>query len=393
MYKMEIVYDGLTRTYFLAGILCLASLILISCTSEVVSVDEKINALKLQVLPEMTFPVDNPQSGIKISLGKKLFWDPILSGQRDVACASCHLPNYGYSDGLDLSIGVGGKGEGRFRTQTDPTMATSGRNSPTIINSGYNGLLNSSQNYEPLNGIMFWDGRKKSLEAQCIGPLALFNTMRGRTYSAEVANDSIIQRLKKIPEYVSLFRESFGEGESLTIQNLARAVASFERSVVSNNSPYDQYVRGNADALSEKQQKGLLLFFGKANCSACHSGPMFSDFNYYNLGIPFNNKIEKDLGRNKAFLFRTPSLRNASITPPYMHSGVFATLEQVLEHYINGVSQNTDIPNVDKKIKSLSLSEEEKQAIISFIEALTDDHFDKSKPQSVPSGLSPGGSI
>jgi cytochrome c peroxidase len=393
MYKALIVSIGLTTRYFLIGIFCLLCNGIISCTSEFISNDEKINALKLQTLPAMAYPTDNPQSAIKVSLGKKLFWDPILSGQRDVACASCHLPNYGYSDGLDLSIGVGGRGAGVDRIQSEAEMPPSGRNSPTIINSGYNGLLNSTQSYDPLNGIMFWDGRKRSLETQCIGPLSLFNAMRGNAYPAALANDSVIQRLKKIPEYVGLFRQSFGEGESLTIENLARAVASFERSIVSNNSAYDQYVRGNSDALTKEQQKGLLLFFGKANCSSCHSGPMFSDFNYYNLGVPFNVKIEKDLGKDKAFLFRTPSLRNASITQPYMHSGVYATLEEVLEHYNQGVSRNIDIPDVDKKIHPLFLSEGEKQSIISFIKGLTDDQFDRSKPLTVPSGLNPGGII
>lgn len=366
---------------------------IIGCTSEVPSTTERIQLLNLGSLPDVTFPVNDPRSDAKEMLGKVLFWDPILSGQKDVACASCHLPEYGYGDGLDLSIGVGGIGAGTARVQSDITIPPTRRNAPTIMNAAYNGLLNSTQIYDPLKAIMFWDGRGRSLESQCLGPLASFNTMRGRAYSAVAANDSILERLRNIPEYVQLFNTAFGENESITIENLSRAIASFERTIVSNNSPYDQYVNGNVGAFTSEQEEGLLLFFGKANCSSCHSGPMFSDYNYYNLGIPYNNKIPADSGKNSAFLFRTPTLRNISLTAPYMHNGMHATLEEVLNHYSDGISKNSAIAKVDKKMKPLNLSEKEKRAIISFIEALTDNQYDKSIPSTVPSGLNPGGNL
>lgn len=377
------------------GVAILAVLVcqLTACTSDVQSNAERIKALNLGSLPEVPYPLDDPKNADQELLGKLLFWDPILSGQRDVACASCHLPEYGYGDGLDLSIGVGGIGAGIERIQSDITIPLTRRNAPTIINAAFNGLLNEEQTYDTKNAIMFWDGRSQSLESQCLGPLASFNTMRGRAYSAEAANDSILKRLRNIPEYVQRFNNAFGGDQSITIENLSRAIASFERSINNNNTPYDQYVRGDLTALSTEQEEGLLLFFGKAYCSSCHSGPMFSDYNYYNLGIPFNSKIPADSGRQSAFLFRTPTLRNASITSPYMHNGVYATLEEVLDHYSDGISKNPAISRIDKKMKPLNLTQAEKKAIISFIESLTDNQFDKSRPADVPSGLTPGGNL
>jgi cytochrome c peroxidase len=364
-----------------------------ACTSHVETNAERINALNLAELPPVEFPINNPKSDAKEMLGKMLFWDPILSGQKDVACASCHLPQYGYADGLDLSIGVGGVGSGVLRTQSDLTIPPAGRNAPSILNTAYNGLLNSAQIFDPLNSIMFWDGRNRSLESQCLGPFASFNTMRGRAYAAEVTNDSILKRLNNIPEYVQLFGDAFGEGTVLTMTNVAMAIASFERTIISDNSPYDQYIKGNTTILTREQEEGLLLFFGRANCSSCHSGPMFSDYNYYNLGIPFNAKIPPDSGRNKTFLFRTPTLRNVSLTAPYMHNGMYNTLEEVMDHYVDGKSKNPAIARVDKKMRPLNLTAAEKQAIISFLKSLTDEQFDKTVPTSVPSGLNPGGNL
>jgi cytochrome c peroxidase len=391
MRRIIILYVRWARLCVVSA-LCLVALTY-GCISEVEPLSSRTNALNLDGLPDVVHPAENASSESKVRLGKSLFWDPILSGEKDVACGTCHLPEYGYTDGLDLSIGVGGIGRGVLRIQTNNAIPPTPRNTPSIINSAYNGLINSSQAYDPLDAVMFWDGRKKSLEGQCVPPLSSFNAMRGNAYPAAVANDSIIQRLKKIPGYVTAFEEVFGPGESITVTNLAKAIAAFERSIVANNSPYDQYIRGNTEALTEQEQEGILLFFGKANCASCHSGPMFSDYNFYNLGVPYNNKIPADSGRNKAFLFRTPTLRNASLTAPYMHSGVYATLDEVLEHYNHGVSQNDAILGVDKKIKPLHLTAKEKQAIISFLQSLTDTQFDQEIPPTVPSGLNPGGNL
>ena len=365
-----------------------------SCLQHEETSDARIKLMKPETLPEVSDPIDNPSSSSKIKLGKLLFFDPIMSGERDVACATCHHPNHGYTDGLDLSIGVGGKGLSTGRSEgAAGRIPIVGRNAPTVINAAYNGLLNYHQSYNPLQAPMFWDGRRKSLESQSLGPPTSFNEMRGDAYAEELTYDSIIARLKNIPEYVALFNEAFGGGtNSITKENLAKAIASFERTIVSKNSPYDQYVRGNTSALDAQQKAGLMLFFGKANCVTCHSGPMFSDYNYYNLGIKNNDKRDSpDDGLNHTYNFRTPTLRNITLTAPYMHNGMHQTLEDVMEYYDKGITENPEGGHIDAKIKSLHLSQDEITSIIAFMTSLTDESFDKEIPSQVPSGLKPGG--
>lgn len=374
-------------------ILLFVIFLITSCGERVESVDDRIAQLKLETLPAPKSPDNNPSSATKEILGKYLFYDPILSGEKDIACVTCHLPSRGYADGIDLSIGVGGRGFGPNRLDySNGRIPILGRNSPTIINTAFNGMITSSQNYDPLLGIMFWDGRRKSLESQCIGPPTMFNIMRGDGYSVALTYDSIIARLKKIPEYESLFTQAFGAPNSISQDNIVKAIAAFERTILSTNSSYDQYVRGDLTALTYSQKTGLELFYGKANCATCHSGPMFSDFNYYNLGIPYNPKrSDPDKGVDNKFLFRTPSLRNVALTAPYMHNGMLPTLESVMSHYINAASGNPDIATVDAKIRPLHLNQNEVTAIIDFLNALTDDSYDQSMLTRVPSGLKPAG--
>jgi cytochrome c peroxidase len=376
-----------------ATLVAAASLVLASCRQHVGSVDDKIASLKIETLPGVVNPDNNSTSATKQLLGKILFYDPILSGEKDIACVTCHLPDSGYADGIDLSIGVGGRGQGPDRVDySNGRVPLLGRNSQSIVNTAYNGLISSQQNYDPLLAAMFWDGRKKSLESQCVGPPATFNIMRGNRYSAAATYDSIIVRLKSIPEYQQLFDDAFGTPNSITTDNITKAIAAFERTIVSNDSPYDRYVKGEKAALSNTQKLGLQLFYGKANCATCHSGPMFSDYNYYNLGIAYNPKrIDPDKGFDNKFLFRTPSLRNVALTSPYMHNGILPTLESVVAHYVRGKSDNPDIASVDAKIQSLDLNSEEINAIVEFMGALTDESYDKLAPVRVPSGLKPGG--
>lgn len=370
------------------------SLGLASCFEQEQTQDDRLRLLKLETLPEVAHPNDNPSSPEKVVLGKLLFFDPILSGEKDVACATCHHPNYGYTDGLDLSIGVGGKGLSTNRIEgAAGRIPIVGRNAPTVINAAYNGLLNLGQHYNPLLAPMFWDGRAKSLESQSLGPPTSYNEMRGSGYSQSLTYDSIVARLKNIPGYVSLFNNAFpGEPNSISKENLGKAIAAFERTIVSKNSPYDRYVKGDLSALTENQKIGLMLFYGKANCATCHSGPAFSDYNYYNLGIENNGKLTSpDNGLDEKHLFRTPTLRNVTLTSPFMHNGVHATLEEVMDYYNHGIAKNTDISSIDPKIKPLHLSSEEMNSIIAFMGSLTDDGYDKTIPDSVPSGLKPGG--
>ena len=376
-----------------AGSILCCLMLLTACSEHFESADDQLELLDLETLPEVVHPDNNPTSDTKVKLGKYLFYDPILSGEKDVACVTCHHPKHGYSDGIDLPIGVGGKGLSTQRIDlSGGRIPVVGRNAPTVINAAFNGLLSSHQQYNPLLAPMFWDGRRKSLEYQSLGPPTSFNEMRGDGYTEALTYDSITARLKNIREYDSLFTVAFGAPGSITEENIGKAIAAFERTIVSSNSPYDQYVKGNHAALDAQQKLGLKLFFGKANCATCHSGPMFSDYNYYSLGIENNNKLsEMDKGLNNAFLFRTPTLRNVTLTAPYMHNGKHATLEEVMDYYNHGETENSAIPNIDPKLRALSLDKNEIDAIIAFMKGLTDDSFDRTELDRVPSGLKPGG--
>jgi cytochrome c peroxidase len=245
----------------------------------------------------------------------------------------------------------------------------------------------------PLN----WHINRRSLEAQAFGPLVSQPHMRGNAdYNAGTVGEVLTNRIKAIQDYVALFDQAFNTsgGNGVTKDNIGKAIANFERSIVSKNSPYDQYVQGQRDALTINQKKGLLLFYGKANCASCHAGPMFSDFGLYSLGIKHNDKVatpDKGNSENK-YLFRTPSLRNVTLTAPFMHNGTIGTLKEVVAFYNQGVSQNPDILPGDIAIRPLGLSETEIDDITAFLHALTDDAIDKTIPASVPSGLPVGGS-
>ena len=373
-----------------------------SCKDDDTSeLDEAIFALNLETLPEVTYPADNPITPEKVKLGKLLFWDPIVGGMDDVACATCHHPDHGYSDGLATPIGVNGIGLGPERIENAGGLVLNspidrvGRNSPSIINTAYNGLTGEGQ-YVPENAVMFWDGRARSLEIQCTMPPTSRDEMLGDAAEKEDAMDTVIADLRKIPEYVMLFDDAFGGGmAAVNEENYAKAIASFERTIVSSNSPFDKYLAGNMNALTEQQKEGLLLFYGDAGCDNCHLGPMFSDFNFHALGVPDNPVIGVDVGQDTLHLFRTPTLRNASITGPYMHNGVYTTLMETVDFMCSGESQNVGVPSGMKDVDFVpnGLSNEDKECLVAFIESLTDDSFDKEPAISVPSGLPVGGMI
>lgn len=367
------------------------------------TLDEMISLLDLQALPEVSFPLNNPHTVEKSELGRLLFWDPIVGGERDVACVTCHHPGLGYGDGIDLAIGVNGSGLGPERTENtggldlNEPIERVPRNAPTILNSAYNGLT-SSNGYDPLESPMFWDSRFNSLETQCQKPPESRSEMAGDAYAAEDAMDSIALRLATIPEYVQLFTDVFGADDPVTVENYAKAVADFERTIVSTNSPYDQYLAGDLSALTDDQKNGLILFNGKARCSNCHFGPMLSDYDFHAIGIPENPEsphFPADSGKFNEFKFRTPTLRNASLTGPYMHNGMMATIKDVVEFMNEGVSQNDNVTAnmLASDMTPLGLTEKEIDQIVAFIESLTDEDFDQIVPESVPSGLEVGGNI
>lgn len=347
---------------------------------------------------EVKAPADNPTTKEKVHLGRLLFFDPILSGNKDVACASCHHPETGYAEFRDISIGVNGVGLGSRRAfQTPNDIPFVRRNAHTVINTAFNGMdLNSK--YDPEDAPMFWDDRVKGLEAQALEPIKAFEEMRGRRYSEEDIVDEVVNRLNAIPEYRQLFKEAFEDDPVINSANLAKAIAAFERSIVTNNSRFDQFKRGDRNAISLSEKEGFELF-QKVGCVNCHNGPMFSDYKMHVLGVPENKKLaEPDSGVEGRYAFRTASLRNLRFTAPYMHNGSLTDLLKVLEFYEDisfGKSRNPSVSKeqFDPLVKELNLSVKEMRPIISFLNTLNDDSFDREIPSAVPSGLPVGGNI
>ncbi|MBP9151546.1 MAG: c-type cytochrome [Flavobacteriales bacterium] len=380
------------------------AILLHSCETETVdsTLDQQIAELGLSGLPSVAHPLTNPSSSAKIALGRLLFWDPIISGHKDVACATCHHPDFGYSDGLDLPIGVNGSGLGPSRTENTGGLQLSEpigrvpRNSPSVLNTAYNGMT-AAGNYAPESAPMFWDSRMLSLESQCQGPPGSRSEMRGDGCPEGIVFDTIIARLAANAQYAAAFNVAFPGGDAVTRINYSKAIAAFERTIVTNNSAYDRYLRGDQKALSDQQKKGLLLFFGKAECNNCHSGPMLSDFNFHAMGVPDNPKHPEgtDRGKDNLYKFRTPTLRNLGVTGPYLHNGMLSTIREVVEFMNDGVSQNGYVLSgmMDPDMKPLGLTSEEMDDIVAFLESLTDTNFDRTVPGGVPSGLPVGGNI
>lgn len=287
-------------------------------------------------------PENNPMTEAKVELGRKLFYDPRLSGNGAIACATCHNPALGFADGLAKGVGYNG--------------AVLGRGSPTVLNAAYQEAL-------------FWDGRAPSLEEQAKGPMQSDKEMNGTAAK-------VVATLQAIPGYVKLFQEAFG-GEP-TFDRVAMAIASFERTVVDLDSPFDRWARGDESALTEPQKRGFELFTGQARCSVCHSSSTFADKRFHNIGLG-----EGDEGRagvtkepQDKGAFRTASVRNVAITAPYMHDGRFKTLRQVIDHYEKISNEKEKHPNLSIFVLSFKLSEDEKKDLEAFLHALTADKRD-----------------
>jgi len=366
--------------------------------------------LELQPLPAMPHPDDNPPDSAKVSLGRLLFFDPVLSGPKDVACATCHHPDFAMADGRELPVGPGGRGLGPAREQHDPSMLPEARNAPTLVNVGFNQFGAQFT----ASGFMFWDGRARSLERLTVLPLLEEDEMRGNAYPVQVAVDSALERLREIPEYVQRFREAYpgraaradsGELDS-AVDSLAyaRAVAQFVRSLRGDDSPYDRFVAGDPDALTAAQKRGLELFHGKAGCAECHSGPMLSDFQFHVVGAEqqgpgFRFTPHQDLGRwnvteleEDRWAFRTPSLRNVAVTAPYTHAGAYDSLRAAVELFLDGGGDHAAIPagRLDPELEPVELGDRGISDLVAFLESLTDVP-EVRVPDSVPSGLPPAG--
>lgn len=354
----------------------------------------------LGALPlEVVHPNDNPTSKEKVELGRLLFYDPILSGSRDVACATCHQPEFNYAEFMETSIGVNGMGNGSKRRFLAPNdIPFTKRNSQSVLNTAFNGIANG-QPYHAESAPMFWDLRAKSLEEQALLPIATLEEMRGHGVSEENILAEVMDRIRKVPEYRQRFAAVFAEETNLvTEKNLGKAIAAFERTLIANNSRFDQYMRGDSNALSMSEKDGLRLFL-KTGCAKCHNGPMLSDFKLHTLGVPDSHNLkESDAGANGDYAFRTPSLRNLRYTAPYMHSGKFANLQQVLQFYEDISGGKTPNPKVreeqmDTLATDMNVNFKDISRIVEFLNSLNDDDFDKTVPEKVPSGLKVKGNL
>jgi cytochrome c peroxidase len=301
------------------------------------------------------FPKDNPQTPEKIELGKQLFFDPRLSQDNTVSCATCHDPKKGWSNGDAVATGFGGlKG---------------GRSAPTIVNAGY-------------SHFQFWDGRALGLEGQALGPIE-------NPIEMNMTLGDLVPKLNKIAGYKQQFQKVFGT--DVTKENIAKAIASFERTILSGDAPYDRYKAGDKEALSEAAQRGMKVFFNKGHCSACHTGHSFTDFAFHNLGVGLEKKNEKehDTGRfviskllGDRGTFKTPTLRDIARTAPYMHDGSLKTLEDVVDYYDKGGFANAQL---DEEIFPLKLTAEEKKDLITFLkEGLSSANYPHVDPPELP---------
>jgi cytochrome c peroxidase len=286
----------------------------------------------------MQIPADNPQMDAKVKLGRQLYFDGRLSANDKISCATCHAPDKGWAGHDPTDTGI----EGRVGN----------RNSGTIVNSGY-------MKYQ------FWDGRAGSLEEQALGPIHNPVEM-GETL------ENVVRKLNAIPGYKQQFQEVFKT--DATTDGIAKAIAAFERTIVSGPSPYDRAAAGDKNALSAEALRGMQIFNGKGACVTCHSGPLFSDQSFHNIGVGMNAP-EPDIGREAVTKdpkdrgkFKTPGLRNVANTYPYMHDGKTPTLEAVVEFYNTGGIAN---PNLDPLIKPLGLNDAEKKDLVAFLKALT----------------------
>jgi len=282
---------------------------------------------------------DNQFTQARMELGKALFFDPRLSGSKWISCATCHNPALGWSDGLPTAIGK--------------DMKVLGRATPTILNTAYQTR-------------QFWDGRARTLEEQALGPIVAESEMNANL-------DEVLERLAAIPGYVTLFEKAYS-GEGITKSTLAKALANFERTVVSTESPFDRWRKGDRNAVSESAKNGFKIFTDEESgrCVLCHQGFNFTDNGFHNIGLKGN----VDPGRFAQVpvkilkgAFKTPTLRDVATTAPYMHNGAFKTLEEVVEHYDRAGLDKTE--TLDPNMQPLKLSSQEKVDLVEFMKTLT----------------------
>jgi len=301
-------------------------------------------------LPPVPIPADNPMTVEKVELGKMLFFDKRLSKDKDISCATCHLPEHGYAEPHAVSTGhKGQKGN---------------RNANPVINSQYATAL-------------FWDGRAVSLEDQAGGPVE---------NPIEMGQDMnvVTKLLADVPEYKKRFMEVFGEAP--TKDNITKAIAAFERTLLEGNSPFDKFQAGDANAISEDAQKGWELFNQKL-CSTCHTPPVFSNWGFYNSGVG-TDKPNPDIGRmeitklpSDKSAFRVPSLRGVEKTGPYFHDGSVESLEEAVKFMANGGKDNPNLHPLFRALKAQKTTDQEIQQLVAFLKSLTGEHPVVKEPE------------
>jgi cytochrome c peroxidase len=299
-------------------------------------------------LPPIEWPKHNPYSAGKAELGRDLYYDKRISADETIACATCHRPQYAFTDGAAVSTGIANqKGI---------------RSAPTVINRAF-------------SRAQFWDGRAATLEDQVKGPI---------TNPIEMGNshEMVVAVIRQIPGYHPLFVKAFGSDE-ITIDRAAMAIATFERTILSGNAPYDRYKKGDKKAMSPEQIRGMSVFFDQAQCGRCHENANFTLNAYANLGVG-TDKPEPDVGRYAITkdprdwgVFKIPTLREIEHTAPYMHDGSLKTLEEVVDFYDKGGIPNK---NLDPAIRPLHLTEHEKNDLVAFLKALSGEGWQQAQP-------------
>jgi len=288
-------------------------------------------------MPEVApSPLDNATTPEKVALGRQLFFDQRLSGDNKMSCATCHPPSKAFSDGLRTAMGAGEK--------------PLGRNTPSLLNVAWYSTY-------------FWDGRAGSLEEQALGPIRAVDEMNQDI-------DELVSELRSVPGYVSQFQAVFGSNVSK--EGIARALAAFERTLITRNSAFDRFLGGDTSALSETAREGWRLF-RDAGCIRCHNGPALSDSKFYRLGIDYRDPGRGGItgDRQHRYAFRTPSLRDVARTAPYMHDGSFATLEEVVQFYFRSTPSKSPEGLTPDFEPTAGRSFSEVAPIVEFLDALT----------------------
>ena len=283
------------------------------------------------------YPADNIHTPAREALGKALFFDPRLSGSQWISCATCHNPALGWEDGLPTAIGHG--------------MEVLGRKTPTILNLAWAPQL-------------FWDGRAYSLEEQALGPIEAAGEMN-------LPLDQMVARVAAISGYQDMFEAAY-PGEGVSEATVGKAIATYERTIVSGTAPFDRWVGGDRNAVSDAAKRGFALFTGRANCAACHSGPRFTDDSFHDIGVVGDDMGRADLIPGVPILeyaFKTPTLRNIAQRAPYMHNGSEATLADVIDLYALGGREHR--PSLSNEMRPFDASDRDRADLVAFLESLT----------------------